>query len=150
MGTTLLIELNLPLCVASSLFFFKFIQSIPVPVLHVCEPNLANLPHFLFGCIQSNVCKAIIILFTKVVKPLIQFRLMRELILFSIKTATFNPLSTGDTLNHIVGQEADCFAKPVNDMIQRFKHLVLESHSAKLLPDLLYGIHFRCVRRYMQ
>ena len=32
-------------------------------------------------------------------------------------------------------------------MVQRFEYFILESHRAKLFPDLLYGIHFWCVRR---
>ena len=36
-------------------------------------------------------------------------------------------------------QSADCLAKPVDDMIQSLEYLISESHSAKLLPDLLYG-----------
>ena len=66
-------------------------------------------------------------------------------ILSSIKKATFNPLPAGDAFDQIVSQAADCLAKSVDDMIQGFEHFILESHSAKLLPDLLYGIHFRRV-----
>jgi transposase-like protein len=32
-------------------------------------------------------------------------------------------------------------------VIQRFEDFVSESHRAKLLPDLFYGVHFRCIRR---
>ena len=35
-------------------------------------------------------------------------------------------------------------------MIQCLEHLVFESHGAKLLPDLLYGIHLRSIRWYVQ
>ena len=71
-------------------------------------------------------------------------------ILFSIKTATFNPPSASDAFNKIVRQAADCIAKSIDNMVESLEHLVFESHGAKLLPDLLYGIHFRCVWRDMQ
>ena len=35
-------------------------------------------------------------------------------------------------------------------MVQSLEYFVSESHSAKLFPDLLYGIHFRRVRWYVQ
>ena len=57
------------------------------------------------------------------------------------------PVSTGNALNHIIGQEADGITQPVNDVIQRFKDFVSESHRAKLFPDLLYGVHFRRIGR---
>ena len=56
-------------------------------------------------------------------------------------------MSTGNALNHIIGQEADGITQPVNDVIQRFEDFVSESHRAKLLPDLFYGVHYRCIRR---
>ena len=49
-----------------------------------------------------------------------------------------------------MSQAANCLTKPVDDMVQGLEHFILESHSAKLLPDLLYGIHFRRVWRYIQ
>ena len=72
------------------------------------------------------------------------------LILFSIKTATFNPPSASDAFNKIVRQAADCIAKSIDNMVESLEHLVFESHGAKLLPNLLYGIHFRRVWRYVQ
>ena len=42
------------------------------------------------------------------------------------------------------------FTQTINNTFQSSKDFVSESHGAKLLPDLLYGIHFRCVWRDMQ
>ena len=59
-------------------------------------------------------------------------------------------MPTGDAIDQIMGQKADCLTKPVNDAIQGFEYFIPESHRTKLLPDLLYGIHFWSVGWYAQ
>lgn len=73
--------------------------------------------------------------------------MMMVLILISNKKRIRNPLPASDTFNRFIGQIANSVTQAINNMVQRFEYFVLESHRAKLFPDLLYGIHFWCVRR---
>ena len=44
-------------------------------------------------------------------------------------------------------KKEDGITQPVNDVIHSFENFVSEPHRAKLLPDLLYGVHFRLIDR---
>ena len=72
------------------------------------------------------------------------------LILFSIRITTFNPSSVSDGLYQISSKLINGKAQSIQNMSQGFKDFISESHGAKLFPDLLYGIHFRGIRRNMQ
>ena len=53
------------------------------------------------------------------------------------------------SINYIARQATDCLAESVDNMVECLEH-VFESHGTKLLPDLFYGIHLKCVGRYVQ
>ena len=68
----------------------------------------------------------------------------------SIPKRIKNPLPGSDTTYHFTGQATDCFTQTVNDTFKSLKDFVFESHRAKLLPNLFYGIHFGSIGRNMQ
>ena len=49
--------------------------------------------------------------------------------------------------DEVTGEGANGLAEAENDLIQGSKHLIFESSLPDLLPNLLNGIHFRCVWR---
>ena len=59
-------------------------------------------------------------------------------------------MSTGNAFYYTVGQLTDSETESGDNVFKGFEHFISESHRAKLLPDLLYGIHFRRVWRNVQ
>ena len=67
--------------------------------------------------------------------------------LISIPKRIKNPRPGSDTTYQFTGQATDCFTQTVNDTFKSLKDFVFESHRAKLLPNLFYGIHFGGIGR---
>ena len=70
-------------------------------------------------------------------------------ILLLIKRFNY-PISSCDTGDYFVGQRTNRIAESIHDLCQTCKDLVSEAALADLFPNLLYGIHLRCVRRDME
>ena len=66
----------------------------------------------------------------------------------SVLKSNIKSLSPRNAFDHIIGQHTDRFTKAIYDIIQRVEYFISESHRTDLFPNLLYGIHFRCIWRY--
>ena len=85
-------------------------------------------------------------LFTQKVDEDKRYEGMRLLYYSSTKTRS-NPSTSGNAVNDLGRQCADGIAKAINNLIQRCKNLVTETHLTKFFPYLLNRVHFRRVRR---
>ena len=79
----------------------------------------------------------------------LQTQMWHMLYYFLIKRFNY-PISSCDTGDYFVGQRTNRIAEAVHDLFQTCKDLVSEAALADLFPNLLYGIHLRCVRRDME
>lgn len=56
-----------------------------------------------------------------------------------------HPITQSDGRNDSGGKRIDRLAKPVNNFLQSLKHLIVEAMQSQPSPNLLNGIHLRCV-----